>query len=88
MGKGKRFTDDLAGIRKSHQEALHEVGIETLTTLASLNASDLEVSDIAFSDEIESDFLKTKAIWAAKTGKEFSSLLDGLAHTGQAGHAN
>ena len=65
----------LSGIRKSHQEALHEVGIETLTALASLNASDLEVSDIAFSDEIESDFLKTKAIWAAKTGKEFSSLL-------------
>lgn len=64
----------LSGIRKSHQEALHEVGIETLTTLASLNASDLEVSDIAFSDEIKSDFLKTKAIWAAKTGKEFSSL--------------
>ena len=65
----------LSGIRKSHREALHEVGIETLTTLASLDANDLEALDVAFSADYESDFSKTKAIWTAKTGKEFSSLL-------------
>ena len=65
----------LSGIRKSQREALHEVGIETLTTLAALDANDLEALDVAFSADFESDFSKTKAIWSAKTGKEFNSLL-------------
>ena len=65
----------LSGIRKSHREALHEVGIETLTSLASLDSNDIETLDATFPTDLETDFSRTKAIWAAKTGKEISSLL-------------
>ena len=66
MGKG-RFIDFLSA--KSHREALHEAGIETLTSLY-LDSNDIETLDATFPTNLETDFSRTKAIWAAKQARK------------------
>ena len=65
----------LSGLRKTHQEALNEVGIETLTGLAAIPESHLsEISKENFDEESEQAFQTAINIWAKKSGNN----LDGI----------
>ena len=65
----------LSGIRKTHQEALKEVGIETLTGLAAIPESHLsEVSEDNFDEELEQAFQTAISIWAKKSGNNLDDI--------------
>lgn len=65
----------LSGLRKTHQEALNEVGIETLTGLAAIPESHLsEISKENFDEESEQAFQTAINIWAKKSGNNLDSI--------------
>ena len=65
----------LSGLRKTHQEALNEVGIETLTGLAAIPESHLsEISKENFDEESERAFQTAVNIWAKKSGNNLDSI--------------
>ena len=65
----------LSGLRKTHQEALNEVGIETLTGLAAIPESHLsEISKENFDEESEQAFQTAVNIWAKKSGNNLDSI--------------
>ena len=65
----------LSGLRKTHQEALNEVGIETLTGLAAIPESHLsEISKENFHEESEQAFQTAVNIWAKKSGNNLDSI--------------
>ena len=65
----------LSGVRKTHQEALKEVGIETLTGLAAMPESHLlEVSEENFDEESEQAFQTAINIWAKKSGNNLDDI--------------
>ena len=65
----------LSGARKAHRDSLVEVGIETITSLASLTSADIDTLNSTFPPSLEEDFSIAKANWSAKSGKEFRSVL-------------
>jgi len=65
----------LSGVRKTHQEALNEVGIETLTGLAAIPESHLsEISEENFDEESEQAFQTAINIWAKKSGNNLDDI--------------
>ena len=65
----------LSGLRKTHQEALNEVGIETLTGLAAIPESHLsEISKENFDEESEQAFQTAINIWAKKSGNNLDRI--------------
>ena len=65
----------LSGVRKTHQEALNEVGIETLTGLAAIPESHLsEISEENFDEESEQAFQTAIDIWAKKSGNNLDDI--------------
>ena len=65
----------LSGVRKTHQEALKEVGIETLTGLAAIPESHLsEISEEDFDEESEQAFQTAINIWAKKSGNNLDDI--------------
>ena len=65
----------LSGLRKTHQEALNEVGIETLTGLAAIPESHLsEISKENFDEESEQAFQTAINIWAKKSGNNLDNI--------------
>jgi len=65
----------LSGVRKTHQEALKEVGIETLTGLAAMPESHLsEISEEDFDEESEQAFQTAINIWAKKSGNNLDDI--------------
>ena len=58
----------LSGVRKTHQEALSQVGIETLTGFAAIPESYLsEISEENFDEESEQAFQEAIDVWAKKS---------------------
>ena len=65
----------LSGVRKTHQEALSQVGIETLTGLAAIPESYLsEISEENFDEESEQAFQEAIDVWAKKSGNTLDEI--------------
>ena len=65
----------LSGVRKTHQEALSQVGIETLTGFAAIPESYLsEISEENFDEESEQAFQEAIDVWAKKSGNNLDEI--------------
>ena len=65
----------LSGVRKTHQEALNEVGIETLTGLAAIPESHIsEICEEKLEEESEQAFQKAMKIWSKKPGNNLDEI--------------
>ena len=62
-------------MRKTHQEALNEVGIETLTGLAAIPESHIsEICEEKLEEESEQAFQKAMKIWSKKPGNNLDEI--------------